>query len=710
MNTSNKIFRTVKIMRRLRRTSQLFKTNTNDNVLLVMIGDMPNHSDAVAHWTRFLKTADCSLHIVIHPQKLDMTNAIVSKWHKYVNLMVCDEEHHVNTTWGNGSLAFATLLAIQYALRKMGSVTAFRKIVFLQQDIPLYPYHVIKQQLLLDEKSWFKFRNGDYPDWRWTRPYDFNREDDSKGSAGIDDFNWASAIFALDGTHVSLFFKEPHSYTKDGTFRCLNDPIPNPQGPFERVVAKFPELQSMFDQTDGGHGEWDFGKNDPPIDTVPFEKQPYNPCTNTDEYMFSLRFKAFFPGNEIDDQIRLVQPNVSEYVKRIWIEEDERQLVYAAPSTHRALSLLYGALKFNYSPERVSALISTRIETNSDLKKLQIYMPRMIWWRNMMSTSKHSAYIGIPMCFNPEGLIKFDHKRKCTKSSGTCVLRGKTYESAPSALKCAGDECKQKYQKSSNYDCKTKKHIAQSITYTDWSSFSTLPSNVLRGAILRCTPNGKYKDGIILSSADFRKAISTLSSQEFYARIQEYKKKAHDVHIKESDTKKVIWHPTEYGGCLASEIANAFNLLREVSFIPDNNTTLYRGKATSTVDSNDNDQEDAHAPHAEELLKCACITWQFALEKIRNFSTVTGDTHSYILQPPADKIMIGTFLTNNILSSALASGCLFIRKVLPSSNLQTYSRPLLEQSTYVPTRSVSSHPLKKKFDIEYLFTPRLFSK
>ena len=676
------------------------------HILIVMNGDMPNTPDTVAHWMNFLKTADYTLHIVIHPNQLSMREQLIATWGRHVDLMVCDEEHHVNTCWGNGSLAFATLLAIQYALRQKGRIDAFRKVLFLQQDMPLYSYSILKEQLTKDNRSWFKFRDGTYPNWNMARPYDFNRGDTSDGSAGIDDFNWASAIFTLDVQHVPFFFKTTHSYAKEGTFQCADSPYK-----YDRVIALFPELQSMFDQIDGGYGEWDFGNT--PIDKLPSSKLPINPCFNTDEYMFSLRFKAFFPGNEIDQHIRLVQDNVSEYVKRLWLEEDESQMVYAAPSTHRGLSLLYSSIAFTYSPEKVTPLITTRIENISEIKNVQIYLPRMVWWRNMLSKSNQLAYVGIPMCFNPDKLATFDHRRECSATKKKCVLRDNVYQRKPTSLTCedGGDVCKQKKKKKLlSYDCSQQK-IAQSVTYTDWSSFSMLPVNVLRGAVLKAKRRGTRKHEIILNAAELNKKLHTQTSADFYTYIDGYNLE-HNVklYIDGTEMKQIIWHPTEYGSVAASAIANAFNLLRIVPIRwPKGGRPQYKGTRAENDTFHANDQRDRHAPNKSDLINSAQMTWQFSLEKLRKFSTIIPDTSSFILDSTADTVMIGTFLSNNILSASLASGCLFIRKVLPGSNLPRYSSALLKQTCYVPDR-VLSGKFKKKFDTEFLLAPRMFAE
>ena len=61
--------------------------------------------------------------------------------------MICDNFHWVKTKWGNISLSLATIMAIEYAMKNK-PYTYYKKIVFLQQCLPLYNYDVIKREFI----------------------------------------------------------------------------------------------------------------------------------------------------------------------------------------------------------------------------------------------------------------------------------------------------------------------------------------------------------------------------------------------------------------------------------------------------------------------------------------------------------------------------------------------------------------------------------
>jgi hypothetical protein len=162
-----------------------------NNILIVMIGNMPTEKESREHFKKFIEQADETLHVVVHPMKVDITQDIINNWQSIFknknNLMICDLNHWVKTAWGNISLSLATLMAMEYAMKNK-PYNYYKKIVFIQQCMPLYNYNIIKNEFIKDNRSWFKPRNGEYPQWQYSYPYNFNRDTDD--GATIYDWNW----------------------------------------------------------------------------------------------------------------------------------------------------------------------------------------------------------------------------------------------------------------------------------------------------------------------------------------------------------------------------------------------------------------------------------------------------------------------------------------------------------------------------------------
>ena len=141
----------------------------------------------------------------------------------------------------------------------------------------LYPYDVIKEFAMM--KTWFKSGGA----LIFISPYNLNRREDV--GAGINDHNWASAIFALDVKHVRFFFPKPKSYVKSDFFDCGSSKGIN-------LKPLFPELAHIFRQV---NGSW----NQAVREGHSGVSMPSVGCFNQDEYVFIKRFKEMLPKTNL---------------------------------------------------------------------------------------------------------------------------------------------------------------------------------------------------------------------------------------------------------------------------------------------------------------------------------------------------------------------------------------------------------------------------
>lgn len=685
-----------------------YKPKLTGDVLVVMIGKMPDETEMMQHWFDFLKTADSSLYIACHPQTLESAGSLEAMWSPHLepgHFLIVDEAHHLPTTWGNISLALATLMTIQFALIQRKAIDAFQKIVFIQQDVPLYPYDVMKRELCSDSRSWFKVRDGAYPTFPFYWPYNFNRSRDI--GAGIDDHNWASAIFALDVRHIRIFFGTPRTYVKGESFNCgSSDGI--------GVKSLFPEFEHVFDQVSGS---WNASLREKYSDDFSENPVPSVGCMNQDEYLFITRFKEMFPDNRFNDEVRTLSPKTAELLKYRWMPTRRKHIVSALPRSHRVLHAMYSSLKYDVDFDRVKNSVLVRFTTLAELRRSRIYMPRVVWWNRMMhDDALQSGYTGLPICFNPDNLKSRYNKVGCTEKGPKHYVYDNLYGEAPETCVLNNGrlqnitDFRREYaherlieddtsisikDDKESYRCGEK--IAQSLSYTDWSSFSIHPENLFRSAHL--------SGG---DTAELFANMKRMSTSDFLSYL---KNTPGDLIMSIQDGyKQMYWHPTEYFTIDARVLANAFNTLiyfrkntGEGGIAETMPATIYR----SSAHHYDNDQEFAHSPTVKEMTNCALLVWQLSLEKLRNFANVAEEGY-FVLDDQAEQVPVGSFLTSNIISSALATGCLFMRKLVRGSGIGMFSEKLLLQKEYVPRRSTQKVPIRDDFDTDALFVPRIF--
>ena len=679
----------------------------SDNILIVMIGNMPTDDDAILHWKKFIENSDNTLHVVIHPLKIDITNSIRNLWEPVFknknNLMICDEEHWIVTKWGNISLSLATIMAIEYAMINK-PYGYYKKVVFIQQCLPLYNYKVIKEEFLKDNKSWFKPRNGEYPEWQYSQPYNFNREDNE--GATIYDWNWWNAIFALDSSHFSIFFDSNQvdnnnnyigTYKKYGKYTCYGEDFDN------IIPINKGKYDVLFKQVTGS---WNW--NNPSINSS---------CINSDEVFFGVAFKHHFKGNEIVNHTRLIDFDALEklYDKNIlsnYTINNPNKIVYLFDEDDKKeiIGFIKNLGQYNEYPKLKDKKI-TNLNEN-----IYIYLPRIVWlfFELYIKNSNYPMYIGVASDYNPEKLKEYYIKRidevDGVKKNSILKDGKKEYLDYEDVWTEKGlQELKIKNTNINDPNQFTKINIYdQALTYHDWTSFTISPENIFRDATFRlyinneCNNIGKIIDRF---DNDILKLVNDIQTQ----------------NIRLIPGKLPIWHPSEYFTITLKKLINSYNII-SLCVICKNNTIDINSNILTGGEYGDigygYTHEETH--NYFNIIKIIKFVWRRAIllfsdfidekqDKFYNSYFIFKDNLSTEQLTKLENIKLGTCLTEDILSSALASGCLFIRKCVKGSEINIYTDALFNINKYVPLDTNNFTKNKKDFGEFLYLTEKIFT-
>lgn len=669
-------------------------SNYDGNILFVMIGNMVTISDSVAHWEQFIKNSDEKLHLVIHPQQLSMTSDIRTKWEhlfkKKENLMICDEEHWVKTAWGNISLSFATLMAIEYAMKNK-SYNYYKKIVFLQQCLPLYNFNIIKNELVNDNKSWFKPREGNYPGWEYSKPYDFNRKNND--GATINDWNWWNAVFAIDYSHFNIFFDEKNinednnytgTYVKNGQYSCNGVDYDNVN------PIKTGKYNVLFEQTTGS---WDWDN-----------PSKNSSCINSDEVFFGLGFKTFFKGNSVTEQSRVINLDVldSLYKKNIvdlYNIHKHDSSIYVYLFDEEDKQIIKDFKNFGNNSEYPKLKKHKINELNKDM---YVYLPRIVWLDSeLYKDDNYPVYIGINTNYNPEKLKEYYIINKNDEQKYTYFKHGKVEQIDENIDPKFSENGVREYKVKNTIDDVnqfTNKNIYdQSVTYHDWTSFPLNPDNIFRDAIFTTYDDDNKCKGEDKITKHLNNDINTL--------LNDIKNKK----FRMNSGKLPIWHPMEYFTLNLKTLINSYNVMI-LCILCKNNMISPDTQILTGGNHNYASHNETH--NYFNLIKIIKFVWRRCILLFEDYveENKTDLTFKFKDDIPSntlnvlENMKIGTSFTEDILSSALVNGSLFIRKGLGGSNILKYTDALYNIDDYIPNKNIVKYKDKENFG-EFLYIP-----
>mgnify|MGYP001442738343 CR=1 FL=1 len=226
-----------------------------------------------------------------------------------------------------------------------------------------------------------------------------------------------------------------------------------------------------------------------------------------------------------------------------------------------------------------------------------------------------------------------------------------------------------------------------------------LPNNLLRNAKVKVNGSNEdlYKHVRDKNTTDF---VNFIKSNNQFSKIGE---------------KRVTYHPTEYGTTNMNEIVNTFNLLtRQIWWSRSNyglNPTPYaqssqsnQGSQTNTW-TDDQSRTNWESENKFRLFTIALFMFETIILKFRKWITVDPQGYLIITHPNIEQVEVGTPLTPDILSSAITSGSLFIRKVINGSRISNYTNQLFNLNKN-PSKISDKNNLEGK---EYIFAPNMFN-
>lgn len=349
-------------------------------ILFTFLGGLP----IGYHWETFISTITDKCIIVVHPMNLSTYDNEYFKMNKMWNklkennqLLIVDEEHHVQTSWATRSLVDAYLLMIQYALIKKGNI--FKKVVLLSDTCyPLYNFNILYNELCKDTKSWIYINDDSY-----TRSHQKIFYEYEGGIFNIDNGIFMSQWHILDSSHLIYYFDydvKTQQYKK--TYHKIPEKIKCNNKFIELIEAINPKLKfqqyliSMYGAYNNNIHKL--------INNI--ESNIYSGfCIGLDEH---------FIGNIFLFNINLENLNINLRMNKINNLLHIADVAYIENDNNKNILLHHPFEGFNTT------------ETSSDIKVLPL---NRIWYGNKISLNKYNIKKKVTVYINTEFESKITH-------------------------------------------------------------------------------------------------------------------------------------------------------------------------------------------------------------------------------------------------------------------------------------------------------------
>lgn len=185
-----------------------------------------------------------------------------------------------------------------------------------------------------------------------------------------------------------------------------------------------------------------------------------------------------------------------------------------------------------------------------------------------------------------------------------------------------------------------------------------------------------------------------------------------------------MWYPYEYYTINLKKLINAYNIMSLCVICKNDQIDINSNILTGFEYGNINNigygytQEETH--NNFNLIKIIKFVWRRAILLFSDYVDEKQDefNNSYFVFKTGllsdkltilENIKLGTCVTEDMLSSALSTGSLFIRKCIKGSGINIYTDALFNINSYVPNDidKFSMYPNKKDFG-EFLFLPEKY--
>jgi len=592
-------------------------------ILLMFLGGLPSDDniEIYNHWKNIIECSKSKINykIIVHP--IDITNYnIPTIWNEF-DVNIVDIDHHVGTKWATRSLVDATLLMMQYGRIKFKNI---KKYVLLSNTcIPLYNLDNLYNAFMSNSKSWLM----SYSENENARDHLVYLQEVNGGLFNLYERNYFSQWMSLDRIHADYFFvdNEPYTYiiekNIDQTKKkycgqtnkvIINNTIQNTPHGIELI-----KLLNSFDSH-----LWDSQFN--------HENLIKNPCSPIDEHFFGMYiYYKLLHNMNINDYIKCLLNNIMAQTDK----QIHDKLIYLK-KFDTELNINFNNINFN--------------KTTINLNNMNTYCNNII---DIYPYSEQHVYTPGPYNLNK---IKKQFFIKTYKSfdNNTYIIN----QNRDAELKTQTNSNDGKY--TTNI---VSKYYPISSTYTDWDSWSPDPFNVLRDCII---PNTTFN---LKRYLNFN---STKESLDYLISLDNTINPNSNININELNIKMPNYHPLEYTEWTLQNIINAYILLSYFSNIfirpekqwPQNIFKWAYDSWKNYICNNFNNYD--------ELLYIININDKtYSIQFIDCLKNIIEDPH-FIYDKNKN---FGCYITPDVLTSAISSGALFIRKCTNNCGISAYT-------------------------------------
>jgi hypothetical protein len=645
---------------------------------------------------------------------------------------VVDDDHHVGTKWATRSLVDATLLMMQYATIKLKHFA--KKYVLLSNTCcPLFSLDIIYQQLTADHKSWLHGGDKGFP--REFQPFIlesmgglFNMNHMNYFSQWMAlDRRHAKYFFydTPDNTFIRTYNVERNVQPNDQpnnkkSYTCFEgninkiivipvsdqgvQPVSNQgvQQVIENTEAnkkKYKELTKLLNSFLGGNTINEIFNN-----TVTPPTINKNPCAPTDEHFFGsfILYKIFekIEKNEKNEK-KGIDLNVFNNIIKDNLKYNTNNLEYITRlNIYKGMYLEeLKAIYTKYMEEKKYIFMPSKLEGG-------LLTENYIIWTGpqfKLNTEKISDYKYL-YCDHDAKLNEFKSDNNNNNNNNINNITTHIIDENDSKLK----ECIEKEENKCNPGSFYSKHcritgettqdeinpeiFLSSCTYTDWNGYAIDPENMLRS--FKITPEllGTNTQNLLWYTFNINEFLNTDNPIKAYKILFD-----NDKNLVENGIKRVVfrslqvdklikmpnYHPIEYSRWSERSMINAFILFSYMKkTFSDNPSTWYANIFKWAHDKYRNILVDIHRNNIQNFIRIERVDTDTTSNNANNANNDSESKDSENIEfldffqgmvNTNKNDIYGTFLTPDILLSALCTNSLFIRKCKPGCLIDIYT-------------------------------------
>ena len=657
---ANKLITNINVLDKLhgldisKKSNNITNNEDADLIIFMYLGGVSLDEDINEHWR---KLKNCSKNkdkfkIIIHHQHNDAKTGIIDKmrdlWFNDLKYSFVNDDHHVGTEWATNSLVYATLLMMQQAKIIYGN--SIKKFVLLSGNcVPLLNLDQIYFSLTMDSKSWLYWRSEDHI--RQHLQFTTNTGWTDDGLFDLYENNYFSQWCAIDNIHADYFFLSD----VDKTYIILRDkngkkikycktkrPNQVEVNKDSKEISKIKELQKLIDSfMSYGFGTPNITETNGEIITDPIPL----PCTAVDEHYIGIFILyKLFKNKPIEQYENIIKNNLQTqtttdiinrllYIKNIFSDDlNEIENVFLSDK------IQVNPIADNNIKSNIVEVIKEYGMDNNDL-----HIPGTI----ILNPLEQKNYI-----------IKYEKNNK-------------EFYLVRDSINIYKKTIPKPYKRGYSKEVRSKMYPV-SCTYTNWDNWIEDPFNVLRSF---AHPeykeiNEDFKLDIFLNKDSPYEALKYLIEQDAKHNLILYKSnKNANKYI-----KMPMYHPSEYTTWSFKHLINAYLLMNYCNKLFLNNQ--HDWVCRDLKKANDKWQNILLEYLDENNLPTTFSTYNFGNKisiNLPNGLYIYFIKSKKIYTDEQKKRSYGNFITTSYIEDALATGSLFIRKVVSGTGINKYT-------------------------------------